>query len=360
MATRIAPRVKRATAGVNQAILDQAVRHAVYLERYKRKVASDVARTIRQEVLPDSLRRFRAAPADSWSRSRLADEVASLNQTLRTAMAVVGESTRDELGNLAVSESEWQAATIGKVSPFELSLVTPDPGYLKVVVADAPMEGQLVGDWFDTLARDTADYLAKQVRVGLAAGKSVPDVVRALRGEDPDAFGDAFGSGARASRQAEAVVRTAANNASTLAREESYKANSDVISGVMMVATLDSRTTLFCAGIDGQVFPVDEGPRPPFHWNCRTVTAPVTKSWKELGLGGSDSTPSERASMDGTVPAKQTYDSWLRKQGKDFQDEVLGPGRATLFRAGLAIDRFTDASGHEYTLQELRGKLGLK
>jgi hypothetical protein len=57
----------------------------------------------------------------------------------------------------------------------------------------------------------------------------------------------------------------------------------------------------------------------------------------------------------GEVPKDVTYQDWLRKQSVSFQDEVLGPTRAQLFRdGGMTLDRFVDNSGHEYTLDQLR------
>jgi hypothetical protein len=103
------------------------------------------------------------------------------------------------------------------------------------------------------------------------------------------------------------------------------------------------------------VFPVDSGPRPPAHPNCRSTTTPVIKSWKELGINLTEAPPGTRASMDGQVPATLTYNDWLKKQPQAFQDEVLGPTKAKLYRKGdLSLDRFIDKSGNEYTLDELR------
>jgi hypothetical protein len=57
----------------------------------------------------------------------------------------------------------------------------------------------------------------------------------------------------------------------------------------------------------------------------------------------------------GRVPAKTTYDEWLRLQPATFQDDVLGPERAKLFRDGMTLDRFVDFNGRRFTLDELRG-----
>jgi hypothetical protein len=59
----------------------------------------------------------------------------------------------------------------------------------------------------------------------------------------------------------------------------------------------------------------------------------------------------------GQVPGETTYDSWLRRQSSSFQDEVLGRGKAKLFREGLKMDEFIDRRGNELTIDELIAKL---
>jgi hypothetical protein len=57
--------------------------------------------------------------------------------------------------------------------------------------------------------------------------------------------------------------------------------------------------------------------------------------------------------MNGEEPATQTYGPWLKKQPRGVQDEVLGPGRAKLFREGLPIEKFTDSKYRPISLQRL-------
>ena len=156
-------------------------------------------------------------------------------------------------------------------------------------------------------------------------------------------------------RGAEAMVRTSVNHTVNVARTDTYGANSDVIKGIQWVATLDSRTTMICASRDGQVYPIDSGPRPPAHINCRSSTAPVLKSWKEMGISLSEAPEGTRASMDGQVAVSTTYQSWLEGKSAAFQDDILGPTKGKLFRdGGLTLDKFVDRNGAEYTLDELR------
>ena len=56
----------------------------------------------------------------------------------------------------------------------------------------------------------------------------------------------------------------------------------------------------------------------------------------------------------GQVPAKTTYQEWLKTQSQAFQDDVLGKVRAKLFRQGnLTLDKFVNRAGDEIPLRDL-------
>lgn len=58
--------------------------------------------------------------------------------------------------------------------------------------------------------------------------------------------------------------------------------------------------------------------------------------------------------MDGQIPAMTTYLEWLKRQSHGRQDQVLGPVRAQLFRAGkLSLRDMYDHRGRWLTLDEL-------
>lgn len=75
--------------------------------------------------------------------------------------------------------------------------------------------------------------------------------------------------------QANSIARTIVGFTSEVAREQTFVVNGHVITHIRIIATLDSRTTDFCRRIHGSVYPVGVGPRPKFHYNCRTITEPV-------------------------------------------------------------------------------------
>jgi hypothetical protein len=78
----------------------------------------------------------------------------------------------------------------------------------------------------------------------------------------------------------------------------------------------------------------------------------VLKSWQALGIKNPDGRT--RASMDGQVAQTETYQTWLKKKPDAFQDEVLGKEKAQMFRDGMPLDRFVDASGKTLTLEQLK------
>lgn len=89
--------------------------------------------------------------------------------------------------------------------------------------------------------------------------------------------------------------------------------------------------------------------------NCRSIRMPVVKpEFRRDSMG-------ERASMDGPVSNQTTYGGWLKGQSEEFQNDVLGPQRAQLFRSGkVKIDRFTDSNGRVLTLDELSAREGIE
>lgn len=67
----------------------------------------------------------------------------------------------------------------------------------------------------------------------------------------------------------------------------------------------------------------------------------------------------KRASKDGYVSDKITFDKWLDTQDEKTQLDVLGRTRYELFRRGEKIDQFVD-NGKTLTLEQLNSKIDIK
>lgn len=345
---------------VNSQLYDDTVRHMVYLERFKSGEVRRLVALLNQAVVPDVRnalllrleairdRGYDTSPATTARLRALLRETDSI--LVRAMKQVAGEAT-SMANNLAKFESEWQASKIEQRLGLGFELTRPSSTLLRTVVTERPFQGRILGDWFTQLGRSTQQKLQEQVNMGLVRGESTADITRRVIGSKLKNYED--GVLATTRRGASAVVRTAVNHISTQAREMTAIENPDIVEEVQLVAVLDGRTTLICMGHDGEVYPVDEGPRPPFHYGCRTSVVYLVKEWEALGLKAPP--PRTRTSIDGEVPGTTNYGDWFKRQPKAFQDDVLGPGRAELFRSGkVKIDQFVNDQGRTLTLDELK------
>ncbi|MDO9894668.1 phage head morphogenesis protein, partial [Glaesserella parasuis] len=80
----------------------------------------------------------------------------------------------------------------------------------------------------------------------------------------------------------------------------------------------------------------------------------VTKSWKELGIDAEEMPSSTRASQDSPVSEQINYENWLKSKSPEQQDQVLGKGKADLWRRGvITFADMLDQSGRPLTLKDL-------
>ena len=254
-----------------------------------------------------------------------------------------GENLSLDLTELALTEASWTVRMFQRLTPVEISFSRPSVALLRSIVESKPFEGKLLSEWAESTTASTVDNVSRAINIGLVRGDDIRTMSKAVQNQLTTT-----------AVKAEAITRTAVNHVSTSARQDVYEANNDVIKGLKWVSTLDTRTSEVCMALDGQVFPVDEGPRPPAHFNCRSTIVPLMKSWKELGINAKEMTESTRASMNGEVPEDETYAEWIKKQPPEVQDEALGPKRATLLRAGkLNVTKLVDDELRPLTLDQL-------
>lgn len=111
------------------------------------------------------------------------------------------------------------------------------------------------------------------------------------------------------------------------------------------VSVLDSRTCIVCGELDGKLFKsLKDAPSIPVHRGCRCILVPYFNIEGET-----------RASRDGYVDSKVTFEEWLEGQDEKTQLEVLGRTRYEMFRNGTRMNQFVD-NGEVLTLKELTGK----
>lgn len=347
----------------NEKLLDAAIHHAVYLERLKTGEVQRIVGLLNRGVIPDLLAkvqakleriRLRGIDGAVLGTQRYRDLIAALDEIVKAGVAVLRQDNAASLFDIARHESEWQTRTLRAAVPpgIQFDFQLPNAGLLRSIVTARPMQGHLLKDWWGGIEVDTRKKVRAQINIGLTEGEDVDKIVRRLRGTREAKYADGILQGTR--RSVQSVVRTSVSHVTSHATQATMDANSDLVKGQQLVATLDLRTTPICRERDGHVYKLGEAPALPFHWGERSRYVPVMKSFKELGIPLKDLPPSTRASMDGQVPETLTYYDWLARQSVERQDAVLGPARGAIFRRGkLDPSRFTDSFGRPLTLKEL-------
>ncbi|MEH6784762.1 MAG: minor capsid protein [Alcanivorax jadensis] len=329
-------------------IIEALVRHQLFIQRYggsavKRSlpILRQLARDLRDRIEGGGLTEFQAGRA------------ARLESDIRTLIATAAADIEGllEIDEFAQHEVDFSTKVLNAAVAVDLA-PTISPGQLRAVTTRSLMT-LVSGDnvkrltlrqAFDEFAEGVGRDALRVVQAGVLEGKTQQQMAR----------GVSELIATRSRQQAESLIRTATNHIGSIARNTVYQANADILEGERWISTLDGRTTLVCAGRDGEIHPLGQGPRPPAHFGCRSIMVPVVKEQYRIETLG------QRASMDGPVDNRTTYGGFLRRQSKEFQDDMLGPRRAKLFRSGkVSIDRFTDDLGRTLTLDELRAREGL-
>jgi SPP1 gp7 family putative phage head morphogenesis protein len=306
-------------------------------------------------------RGYDTGPSTTAKLLRLRNLITTLN---KPAFDDIRNLVRSELIGLASGEAAAQAALLESNLPVLTALNIPDARSLRSVVFARPMNNRLLRDWLDQFeANDRARFM-DEIRQGLLFDETPTQISRRIFGTQ--ALGGTDGVRQITRRGAQTLAQTATASVYNGVLQELYRQNRRIIRKEQYVATLDSRTTPQCRGLDGNLYDVGTGPVPPVHMNCRSVRVPVIDG-RRLSTRPADAStdrqlaglrgPARRRAVEklvGQVPAETTYNQWLGRQSASFQNEVLGPTRGRLFRkGGLDLTRFVDNSGRQYTLPEL-------
>ncbi|QHF28571.1 hypothetical protein [Pseudomonas sp. R32] len=349
----------------NERLLDELIGHEVDLSRLSNgqvraiiKILNSKDAELRAALIEaiDNLGTDLSAPAVD----RALAEVLRLNQATFVEIRQAMDQATDSLISY---ELAFQQGALRAVLPAVVQeafpVVAPVFSRVKAIAQARPFQGRLLREWMAGIEATRAAAVRDAVRAGVVEGRTTADIVRTVMGTRAQNYADGILQKSR--REVEAVVRSAISHTAETASDAAYEANSDIISHVEWLSTLDTRTSTDCRIRDrlpytlgtykpiGHKIPWLAGPG-RIHFCCRSTKLPILKSASRLGFSDS----ATRASMDGQVPQSTTYADWLRRQPAVRQDEILGPARARLMREGeLKLEAFYNDKGKFLTLDEL-------
>lgn len=340
-----------------QGFLKNAItRHAIFIQRFAGGETKEIAKFLeraRKETVSKMNKIIVSQNADNpWTQLRLERLLNEIDELLKATYTQMGLTVGERMVEFADYEAGFTKRMVEKGTK-NIEMAVPTQNQLKAAIFAELMDVQPGGKGI-TIRQALARFNSKKrkeilniIRQGNAQGNTVKEMTsevnRIMKGKH--------------TRQAEALVRTITNHVGNIAREETYRANRDVIEEEEWVSTLDGRTSHICRSLDGKRFKVGRGIHPPAHFNCRSQRVPVIKEEFRILTDF----PSKRSARDPKtgksklVHGKTTYNSWLKDQPKGFQEEVLGKTRAKLFReGGLSMDKFVDHNYKEIPLNKLK------
>jgi SPP1 gp7 family putative phage head morphogenesis protein len=380
-------------ASVADRIAVDLVRNQVDIARYAETVKLYVTQLLGE--LQDSIV-GRLAGKDPTMPVRTAYQQARLEQILAEVKGIIDDGYKGIKNETDSSLYDFarvqQASVLGSVNNMlgtELMTHALTNEQLKQIASDTMINGAKSGQWWNDQQEEMKFAFEREMRQGMLQGETLGELIQRVRGKR--AWKDQPGREAvsgffdKSYAQAEALVRTSVMAVANQTHLDVYNANLDVISQIQWLSTLDLRTTPICQGLDSKTWdaktyaPIGHSfpfPGPTAHWNCRSTQIPVTKSWEELATQNKalakqmDALPeSTRASMDGQVAQKMTYEEFLQKLPEKQQMEVLGSKYdlwaktkelAVSDPARITLADMLDQKGNPLSLTEFADKAGYK
>lgn len=337
-----------------QYLQDAATRHQIFLNRYAGATWNQLAKFVEQ-ARREAIIQLADAP-DNPSRDRLNRLAKELREVTRAIYMDMSKEARKQMTELAAYEADFtkrllETSTNDNVIEVSVPTVVQLQTAAFTTVMDAApgyegTEGLTIAGALSQFGTKKAAELVQTVRLGYATGQSNTDIIKTITQQNRRI----------ARRQAETLTRTIVQHVAAQAREQTYQENADILGNYQVVATLDGRTSNTCKALDGQQFTPQEFNAPPYHYNCRStyIRVPTVENQADL--------PSETRPAKGednqvqSVNSQSTYNSWLERQPASFQNEVLGPARAALFREGLSVRDFVDDNYQPLNLNQIRAK----
>ena len=239
-------------------ITNKIIRHQIFLERF----AGGVALTMQAGI--DAARDQAITSAVSDRNIDVKALQAAIAATIQTHMA----RALNEVENLTGYEADFNVKIL-KSELKEVANTSQDK--LLAALHNKPMPVGLadggvnrkINPAYNKFSEQTARQLVQPIKDSLVLGGDmlvVSETMVAL-------------SAGLLSAQARSLSRSSVVHAANTSKEEVYKVNP--ITQVEWVSVLDSSTTDYCRGQDGKKYKIGSGPRPPAHYNCRSVTRPL-------------------------------------------------------------------------------------
>ena len=256
--------------------MDAFTRHQIYLQRFATQEANKFEPFLRDadKVIREVLTK----------QGELISNQAALTVATKELRGQLGEVYGDyvdlllvDLEDLSGRETDFTVDTLDK--GVEGDILAPTVAAVWAFVLLRPMS--LGGSLPDTLKAFVGSIQVSEVkrvtnivRSGFFERTPVSEILTQIRGTKANRFTD--GALNTTNNNARTIAKTSVNHTAVQSKNAVFRKNDRLVGTVEWSSVLDSRTSTICRTLDGDIFPVDSGPRPPAHPNCLAGDTIVT------------------------------------------------------------------------------------
>lgn len=276
--------------------------------------------------------------------------LASIRKAVKDVYGQAWDEATKELEETSIYDAALLAALIGLAIGKEMVPSSDERLIRRIEQSVMTLKaGQRVtsGTWSEFVKHNinsTVEAVASVVTAGYAGGQTPKQIAAHVKQSTGGVLAEA----------AAALLFTGLLHMANRALEFIFGDNG--VDDVVFVATLDNRTTLLCASLDGKRYKITDmkKPVPPLHWRCRSRLLPAEAIDKNDTREALSAGAAEGEYKKENIKYTQ-YDDWLRKQPHWYQEETLGVEKAQIFREGkLSLGQFVDLAGRPLTLAKLK------
>tara|TARA_R110000772_G_C13310282_1_gene440278 strand:+ start:15110 stop:16099 length:990 start_codon:yes stop_codon:yes gene_type:complete len=312
--------------------------HVMRSDAATRRKVQKILKKLEQELLAKLSR----GNLTEWGKARLTKQLLDSRQ-------LIADNYR-EISDLTKEASEAVSAVAGAATTAALALAhaessLPTRAVLDQLARGAVVQGAVQGRWWKRQADNTRWKYEQAVKQGIANSETNQQIIQRVRRELDVTR-----------KSAATLVQTSMQTVMNNARTATFELNKDIIKGYRAVTALDGKVCPECIPLadlewDKNFNPIGHGrpmPNYPLHFNCRCVIVPIVIDGPQGG---------QRASDEGPVKASLTFEKFLERKGDKYQNDVLGVGRAELWRKGkITLQDLTTGTNQPLSLKRLREK----
>lgn len=301
-------------------LYDMMLRHSLYLEGAKKGTADEFSSSVVSDLDAVVKRAFQNINVDNFGEFTKADFNRFVADIRLRTNNVHNQNTK-ELMNDTKKLSRVETTLFQGMFREDTGdrLATPSNVWGSVKNSNIPATGQTFQKSANTFRNSSVGNIERLLRNGYADKLDTTDVFKSIRGVKSLGYKDGvFG---KISGWGRTLANTLMSHTSSSVKDKIAPSYYDEY---QWVSVLDDVTTEICWERDGEIYKMGEGPQPPAHYNCRSMTVPISPSRED-------------------IEEPDTLAEWLDGQPSEVLKDIFGDVDPSLDNVKvISLDQFKD------------------